>query len=167
MESEILKELKFDAEKGGFFYKGVRYLLIRPETLATFQKAVERETGERASNLLYESGFTGGNLSAKRYRELFGFTDEETVRFMMEMGTQLGWGRFELKVLDRDRRVLVVHVYHSPFAESYGPSVKPVCHIIRGVVGGVSSLIFDKKIEPKEVSCLAKGENFCKFEATW
>ena len=41
MNNEILKELYFVQEKGGLFYKEVRYLLIRPETLITFQNRFE------------------------------------------------------------------------------------------------------------------------------
>jgi hypothetical protein len=53
MDNKILKELKFVAEKGGLFYRDVRYLLVRPETLAAFQKAIEEELGEKASQILY------------------------------------------------------------------------------------------------------------------
>ncbi len=164
MDNKILKELKFSAEKGGLFYNEVRYLLIRPETLAAFQKGIEQEMGERASQILFESGFQGGSLSSKRYREAFGLSDEEIVRFMMEMGSQIGWGRFELVRFDSAKKHCVVKVYHSPFAEAYGPSPKPICHMIRGVLGGMGSLVFEKVIESKESSCLAKGDECCRFE---
>ena len=166
MENPILKELISNPEKGGLFYKEVRYLLVRPETLATFQKAAEKEIGEKVSNILYESGFQGGTLSSKKYREVFGFSDEEIIRFMVEMGPQIGWGRFELERFDGNKKVLIVKVYHSPFAEGYGPSSKPVCHIIRGILGGMGSLVFRKEIGSREVSCLAKGDEYCRFEIT-
>ncbi len=164
MGNKILKELKFAPEKGGFFYNDVRYLLIRPETLAAFQKAIEKEIGEKASRILYESGFQGGSLSSKRYREVFGFSDDEIVRFMMEMGSQIGWGRFELEGFNSAKKRFFVKVYHSPFAEAYGSSPKPVCHMIRGVLGGTASVVFRTKVEPKELSCLAKGDGCCTFE---
>lgn len=164
MDNKILKELKFVPEKGGFFYNEVRYLMIRPETLATFQKAIEEEIGEKASQILFESGFQGGSLSSKRYREVFGFSDEEIVRFMMEMGSQIGWGRFELERFDSAKKRFVVKVYHSPFAEAYGSSPKPVCHMIRGVLGGIASVVFGREVEPKESSCLAMGDGCCRFE---
>jgi predicted hydrocarbon binding protein len=164
MENQILEELAFNPEKGGLFYKEVRYLLLRPETLAAFQKAAEREMGEKASEVLYESGFQGGTLSSKRFREIFGFSDEEIIRFMVKMGCQIGWGRFELAKFDGHQGVLSVKVYHSPFAEGYGPSSQPVCHTIRGVLGGMGSLVFGKEIESKEVSCLAKGDDYCRFD---
>ena len=59
MENQILKDIHFNSGKGGLFYKEVRYLLIRPETLVTFQKAIEKELGEKASQILYRSGFQG------------------------------------------------------------------------------------------------------------
>jgi len=163
VENQILKELIFDSEEGGLFFKEVRYLLVRPETLAALQKAAEKEFGEKASQILYQSGYEGGSLSSKRYREVFGFSDKEIIHFMVEMGPQIGWGRFELERFDGNK-ILIVRVYHSPFAEAYGPSSKPVCHMIRGVLGGMGSLVFGKKIESKEVSCLAKGDEYCRFE---
>jgi predicted hydrocarbon binding protein len=164
MDNQILKELNFVPERGGLFYKEVRYLLIRPETLAAFQKAIEKEIGEKASRILFESGFQGGSLSSKRYREVLGFSDEEIIRFMMDMGSQIGWGRFELERFDSDKKRIIIKVHHSPFAEGYGSSSEPVCHMIRGVLGGMASLVFGKDVESKELSCLAKGDECCRFE---
>jgi predicted hydrocarbon binding protein len=164
MDNKIFKELKFVPEQGGLFYNEVRYLLIRPETLAAFQKAIEEEIGQKAFRILFESGFQGGSLSSKKYREIFGFSDEEIIRFMMDMGSQIGWGRFELDKFDSAKKHLVVKVHHSPFAEAYGTSSEPVCHMIRGVLGGMASVLFGRELESKELSCLAKGDRWCRFE---
>jgi purine catabolism regulator len=164
MENQILKGINFSEEKGGLFFKEVRYLLIRPETLITFQRAIEREIGEKASQILYQSGFQGGSLSSKKYREVFGFSDEQIIHFMIEMGPQIGWGRFELERFDPSKKILIVRVYHSPFAEAYGASSSSVCHFIRGVLGGMVSVVFKKEIDAKELSCLAKGDECCWFE---
>jgi hypothetical protein len=164
MENEILKEIKFASEKGGLFYKEVRYLLIRPETLTALQKGIEQELGEKATLLLFQSGFQGGSLSSKRYREVFNFSNEEIIRFMMKTGPQIGWGRFELETFDPVQKHLAVKVYSSPFAEAYGSSSSPVCHFIRGVLAGMASVIYGREAEARESSCLAKGDAFCKFD---
>ncbi len=83
---------------------------------------------------------------------------------MMEMGSQIGWGRFELEKLDLSGKYLVVRVYHSPFAESYGTSSTGICHIIRGVLSGMGSVIFEKEIDAKELPCLAKRDTYCRFK---
>lgn len=164
MNNEILKDLHFIQERGGLFYKEVRYLLIRPETLIVFQKAVEKELGEKGNEILFESGFAGGALSSKRYQEVFSYSGEEIIRFMMNMGSQIGWGRFELEKFDPDQKKLIVKVFHSPFAEAYGNSSSEVCHFIRGVITGMASTVFQKTLISKELSCLSKGDLFCRFE---
>jgi len=163
LENTILQGLTFDAAAGRLAFKDVRYLLIRPETLAAFQKAVEAELGERAGELLYQGGFTGGSLSARRYREVFGYSDREIVEFMCRMGGEIGWGRFELKTLNASRGELVVEVLRSPFAEAYGPATVGVCHLIRGVLGGLAEGVFGMSVRAEEVQCLAKGDAVCKF----
>lgn len=164
MENKILKELHFISEKGGLFFREVRYILIRPETLSTLQKAMEREIGEKASEILFQSGYEGGSLSTQRYREAFQCTDEEVVQFMIRMGPQIGWGRFELETFDPVLKQLRVKIHRSPFAEAYGSSPLPVCHLIRGVLAGMASIVFKKEVRAKELSCLAEGNPFCRFE---
>lgn len=164
MKNRILKDLHFDDDKGGLYFQGIRYLLIRPEVLVTFQKEIEKEFPEKAETILFQSGFQGGMLSSKKFKELFQFSDEETIRFMMEMGGQIGWGRFELVKFDPLLLQLSLKVYFSPFAEAYGKSKKSICHFIRGVMGGMAFTIFRKEICAEEINCLAKGDPFCRFE---
>ena len=164
MENKILKHLSFNAEKGGLYFNEVRYLLIRPEVLVTFQKEIEQELGEKAQLILFKSGFQGGMLSSKKFQALYHLSDTETVHFMLEMGSQIGWGHFELERFDPVKRILSLKVYSSPFAETYGSSKAPICHFIRGVMAGLASFVFQKEVEAKEVECYAKGDPFCKFE---
>ncbi len=163
-KNKILDHLSFQFERGGLFYQEVRYLLIRPEVLVTLQKGIEKELPDKARFLLFQSGFQGGNLSGKRYKEVFHLTDHEIIQFMIDMGTQIGWGRFELKKFDLKNHNLIVKVYHSPFAEAYGVSNTPVCHFIRGVLSGLTSVIMGREDEVEEMLCLAKGDLHCEFK---
>ena len=70
-KGSLLSQIEFHQETGSLLFKDVRYMLIRPETLSALQKWIEKELGPRGADLIYESGFTGGRLSAERYRELF------------------------------------------------------------------------------------------------
>lgn len=165
MENAVLRDLAHDASTGHLTFKGVRYLLIRPETVVAFQKAVEAELGARAGELMARGGRTGGALSARRYREAFGLGARELVEFMVRMGREIGWGAFTLDRLDLERRELVISVRHSPFAEAYGPSAVPVCHLIAGVVGGLAEGVFGQPAQVIETACLAAGGPACRFEA--
>ncbi|MBW2015982.1 MAG: 4-vinyl reductase [Deltaproteobacteria bacterium] len=162
-ENTILKDLRHDAHEGSLRYKGVRYLLIRPETIVGFQKAIEGSTGEGQCEALYKGGFDGGYLSSKNYREIHGFTELEVLDFMARMGGEIGWGRFKIERYDPNTRALEVSVTASPFAEAYGESAHPVCHLIRGIVAGMGSALLGIKCDAVETACSAMGADRCLF----
>jgi predicted hydrocarbon binding protein len=164
-ENPILDELVYDQESGSLIYKGVRYLMIRPETISGFQKAITESYGKEAGECFFEGGFEGGSLSAKKYKTLYNFSDLEVIEFMMKMGTQIGWGCFSLEHYYPEQKILCVSVAHSPFAEFYGTSSQGVCHLIRGVVAGIASILLSGECTTTEVECRAKGDKRCLFVA--
>lgn len=164
-ENPILDELVYDRSSGSLRYKGVRYLLIRPETIAGFQKALFELYGDEISSPLFQGGFAGGSLSAKKYRDIHGYSEHEIIDFMMQMGNQIGWGHFSLNKYDPDLKYLDVVVQHSPFAEAYGGSDHAVCHIVRGVIAGLASVLFGDSCTADEVECQARGDDRCRFAA--
>ncbi|MBI5035253.1 MAG: XylR N-terminal domain-containing protein [Chloroflexi bacterium] len=163
MNNSIIADLKFDEERGALLYNDVRYLLIRPETLIAFQKAAEETLGVRADDLLFAGGYTGGTLSAKKYREVFGLTDAQSVEFMAKMGTEIGWGKFTVSSFSVASCTLDLIVESSPFATAYGKSERGVCHLIRGVFAGLARGIFGREVIANEEECLAMGHTHCKF----
>lgn len=149
-----------DDGAGALTIGGARYLLIRPETLAALQKAVETAAGRRAADCLAAGGRAGG---ARATGALTGAA-EERVRALLEMGTAIGWGRFTLEHLTSDS--LVVTVDRSPFAEAYGPSGTPVCHLTRGVLQSLATLTLGRHSRVVETECAATGSPRCRFEAS-
>lgn len=162
-ENPILDEMVYDRSSGALLFNGVRYLMIRPETIVGFQKAMNESFGKESDKHIFEGGFTGGYLSANKYKERYNFSDLEIVEFMMKMGTQIGWGHFSLELYDPKLKILNVSVAHSPFAESYGSASHGVCHLIRGVLAGMASVLFGKECTSNEIECRAKGSQICRF----
>ncbi len=162
-ENPILDELIYDPSSGSLTYKGVRYLLIRPETVSGFQKAINESYGKEADNSLFEGGFTGGSLSAKKYKELNNLSDRGIIEFMMNMGNQIGWGYFSLERYDPKTKRLQISVANSPFAQAYGKSSHGVCHLTRGVLTGMAAFLFDTDCNSTEIECRAKGDTKCLF----
>jgi len=72
-KNQILDELNYDQTTGSLLYKGVRYLLIRPETIGGFQKALVDKCGNVVGDQLFEGGYAGGSLSARKYQEFAQF----------------------------------------------------------------------------------------------
>ena len=138
---------------------GARYLLIRPETLAALQKAVESALGPRAAECLAAGGRAGG---ARATAALQG-TTEERARRLAAMGSTNGWGQFTLERLAADGMVITVR--RSPFAEAYGPSTAPVCHLTRGVLESLATVTLGRPARVIETGCAAMGAQECRFEA--
>ncbi len=162
-ENKIIDKMHYDPSAGSLLYNGVRYLLIRPETIAGFQKALVESYGEEVGDKLFEGGYNGGSLSAQKYRALHNLSEREVIEFMMSMGSQIGWGHFSLDEYDPEAKRLCVSVTHSPFALAYGISSHGVCHLIRGVLAGTAAVLFAGDCTAEEVECQAKGDRKCLF----
>jgi predicted hydrocarbon binding protein len=160
----ILDEMVYDPLSGTLRFKGVRYLLIRPETITGFQKTLLKKCGNEADTGLFEGGFSGGRLSTEKYRDIHSFSDTEIIDFMMNMGNQIGWGNFTLEHYDPVAEQLDVVVRDSAFARAYGQSTGSVCHLIRGVLAGMASVLFAGECIADEVECQARGDERCRFE---
>jgi len=165
-DNSVLSELTYSAERGALEFKGVRYLLIRPETLRSLHEAAEGKLGTPiAADLLFAGGFTGGKLSGERYKQTLGLSIAEAVEFMCRMGGEIGWGRFRLVELDEVNRRLKVEIDDSPFAEGYDePAQAGVCHLTRGVLSGLATGFFEEEMRSEETLCRAKGDPRCRFE---
>jgi predicted hydrocarbon binding protein len=147
-----------DDEAGTLSIGGARYLLIRPETLAALQKTTEAALGPRAAECFVAGGRAGGGRASA---SLSG-SREDKVRRLMETGGTIGWGAFALEHLTAEAMVVVVR--RSPFAEAYGPSPTPVCHLIRGVLEALAAATLAGAPAVVETACAAMGADACRFE---
>ena len=147
-----------DDEAGTLSIGGARYLLIRPETLAVLQKTAEAALGPRAAECFVAGGRAGGGRASA---SLSG-SGEDKVRRLMETGGAIGWGAFTLERLTAETMVVVVR--RSPFAEAYGPSPTPVCHLIRGVLEALAAATLAGAPSVVETACAAVGADACRFE---
>ena len=163
MATSILDNLEYSEAEGTITFKDVRYMLIRPDTVVDFQKAVEAELGDRVGEMMMAGGYTGGSRSSQRYKEVFDYSDKEIVTFMCNMGREIGWGDFEVENLDHEQDELIVIVRNSAFAEAYGRADRGVCHMIRGVMAGMAAGIFGTDVHSEETHCRAKGDDLCRF----
>jgi predicted hydrocarbon binding protein len=163
-ENSILDQIAYDQIAGALRFKDVRYVLIRPETVVGFQKAIEKNSTTLAEDALFEGGFQGGYLSAKNYSAINDLDDSRLIDFMMKMGTEIGWGNFKLQAFDSRQERLGIMVEHSAFAGAYGRSSNAVCHLIRGVLSGLASALLNKKCVGSETRCLATGNGHCFFQ---
>jgi predicted hydrocarbon binding protein len=146
-----------DAGAGRLRVGASRYLLIRPETIAALQRAVEEALGARAGECLAAGGRAGGAAAAGT---LAG-TPRERVERLLAIGAAIGWGAFTLERLGPAE--LAVTVRNSPFAEAYGPAGAPVCHLTRGVLESLAAAVLERPVPVVETACAAMGAPACRF----
>jgi predicted hydrocarbon binding protein len=112
---------------------------------------------------LFQGGYQGGYLSAKKFKEMQNLSNTETIGFMMSMGAEIGWGHFDLIDYDVGSHKLQIRVANSAFAEAYGIATEGVCHLINGVLSGLATVLFERDCKGSETECLAKGDTHCVF----
>ena len=162
-ENSIIDQLVYDSASGALTYRDIRYVVIRPETIVGFQKTIEKHSWKGAQDALFQGGYQGGYLSAKKFKEMQNLSDSETINFMMTMGAEIGWGHFQLIDYDFENYKLQIKVENSAFAEAYGESTEGVCHLINGVLSGLATVLFGRNCIGAETQCLAKGDQHCIF----
>lgn len=161
--NSIIDQLVYDSASGALTYRDIRYVLIRPETIVGFQKAIEEHNLQVARDALFQGGYQGGYLSAKKFKEMQNLSNAQTIDFMMTMGAQIGWGHFDLIDYDLKNRRLQIRVENSAFAQAYGDATEGVCHLINGVLSGLATVLFERDCKGSETECLAKGDKHCFF----
>jgi uncharacterized protein len=159
------RTLQFDRKSGTLKLGPLRYLLVRPETLSEIQKGVEDRLGPKSAEYLYASGASWAVGALKRLRSAVGDQAEDLAEALCQHATELGWGKFELNALDIDQKKIAIRVSDSPFAQAYGQSDLPVCHIISGAVGGLAEMLFRMPSSCTEEICMAQGNPACLFAA--
>lgn len=160
--NEVLQGLTWEPAAGTLDFRGIRYMLVRPETVVVFQRAVAERLGAQAGTLMCAGGKAGGGATAHRLlRE--GAAPGEVAAVMCRMGTQLGWGAFRILELDPAAGRLEVAVANSAYAWAHGPSPVPVCHFILGVFAGVAEIALGRPVSAAEVECMACGAPACRF----
>lgn len=136
------------------------YILIRPETLAGLQKAVEAALGPAAAECVAAGGRAGG----ARATAVLGGAAPERVERLLAQGSAIGWGSFQLERLTPTS--LAVSVAGSPFARAYGGASAPVCHLTRGVLEAIAACVLERRerVSVRETACEAVGALRCRFE---
>jgi len=162
-ENKIIGNIEYYENEGLITYKGVRYMILRPETIMTMYQNLRLKYGSNVDIHFFQGGFEGGRLSSEKYKDNFGMNETELIDFMLEMGGQIGWGKFELVKFDREDKILEVKVSNSAFVTEENYTKFPVCHFIRGVMSGMASVLFSSEIISKETKCAAKGDGYCLF----
>ncbi len=164
--NQLLESLDYESDEGRLSLQAVRYVLARPSLLTELQKSLETHLPQEAAGILTSVAQNEGAALATRLKEVFSYDEQQILSSVSHILGEGGWGSATLEMLNLDFREFVIKIKGSPFAEEYGPSIHPVCHLLLGLYKGAALAIFDRDVDGQEVQCFAKGDDVCRFVLT-
>lgn len=162
-------ELKLDEEKGEIFLGNNHILMLSRGQVAWMQREFEKVAGPSTSAIMYKaariySQRAVSNIKKVLIKILGKISQEKAAQEMMKECERWGYGHAELLELDTSQPYARAKVTNSFNAMGYENSEKPVCHFLRGIFAGASSVVFEQEMHCSETKCIAKGDPHCEFE---
>lgn len=161
--NQLLDSLTYEPERGALSLQSARYVMLSPTLFVELQKSIESHLPQEVGEIMSQTAAGEGAFLATRYRDVFGYSPEQVTSAVSYMLSESGWGAMSVEMANLEGQELVFKVMDSPFAEVYGPSTKPVCFTLLGVLQGVAMTLFDAETDGMEVQCAAKGDTCCRF----
>src|SRR5712692_1928211 len=144
---------------------GAPAILIRKEVFANMLKFMVENFGSGGKALAYQLGKSAGEKDGK---DLINEIGEEGVLEnlpeLVNMYTAQGWGIPELIDLSIAPLKATIRL-DDCFECKPRNSIIPASNFIRGHLAGLGKAFFDKDVECIERKCVAKGDEYCEFEA--
>lgn len=97
----------------------------------------------------------------KRFDVGFGLKNGNLVRFIEDFISYSGWGKLQTMDLDFKKKRAIIHLRDNPFAVNH--SKKPIDHVMRGILAGFFSGLFNEEMDCVETKCCSCGKENCEF----
>jgi predicted hydrocarbon binding protein len=162
-------ELKFDDAKGEIFLENNSNVMLSRGQVAWLQREFEKVAGPATSVIMYKAARLYSQLAVSNIKKvmikILGMISEEIVaKEMLKQLSIWGYGHGEFLELDFSIPYAKIKVTNSFNAIGYEKVDKPVCHFLRGIIAGASSIVTGREMHCLEIKCVAKGDEYCEFE---
>lgn len=143
-----------------FSLVNIPFLMIPIDILMILVATQDNEKQKEIYNSFKES--TIKNFMPK-FKEL-GIEESKKLDFVKNFFIGSGWGFIQIIDLDNAGKKAIVTIDNSPFVENLKGKTKiAIDSILRGILAGLFSHIFNEDIDCVEVECVALGAKNCKF----
>ncbi len=149
---------------------GHRAFLLRQKTYASLMASIREHAPQVLKHVLYDAGYQSGLSLAGKAQES-SLSQQECLQRLLEELTNLGLGKLEMVSYSQSQARVQIRCHDSFWADTaneYGhlyrtPQVE--CDMLRGVLAGSLSVIFQKDIICEEMACQSMGADYCEFLA--
>ena len=167
-------DLDRDPARGDIQISGVRYLLMRTESLAIeLQEELRKTFGDAGSRQIrYKLARALGMRDARMFHERLGV---EQAEMKLALGpvhfAHVGWASVDIfpestPQPNEDYFLAYDHPYSfeaASYLENGIESDHPVCHMNAGYSAGWCEVSFGVELKAEEITCRAKGDEKCIF----
>lgn len=141
-----------------------RSVIFRVETIAEMFRRLKETFGSGAALIIYTMGVGAGRNRAENISKKYGATGLKALQIIIAERAARGWGIAKIKSAEENDLKVVVEVEDLFECFPYKGSMKePQSIFFRGYLDGVFSALFNKKVQVKEIECVAKGDPKCVF----
>jgi len=147
--------------QGKFSLANLPFLICPAELLIGLLETNDLEFEKR---LYYAVRKSAANHLIPAFGTGFGFHGEKLLNFLERYFVASGWGLIKNVDLDFKAKKAIVKVSNNPVSTKLHAKAKaPADHILRGLLAGIFSRVFDEAVECVETHCMALGEADCEF----
>lgn len=154
----ILEE-GFKILEENFYFQPLNQLLI-------FQNNVRKKFGKKGLDLIYETN-KESFLDFIKEVERFADKKEKFLEVIFNFISHLGFGSLKILEINEKELKAIVEIKNNNFAKLYvkkfGFQKECVDYFLAGILAGYFSKFFDKNVDCKEESCIAKKDQSCRF----
>ena len=147
---------------------GERAIIMRLQGYKGLVANIRKHFGTAGETFLYYIGFDSGMEYAKSHMEMaskLGLTDPAQILKLISVNlfNCVGYGRMEIQNLKTNPPKATIRIYDSFECELGIGSGKPYSFLIRGMLAGFLTGLFNEKMNAKETQCIAKRDPYCEF----
>ena len=170
-----VKDVKFAGKVSNYFYSkhlfpitvdGNRVVMFGPANISGLLLGLRRNLGYAAPNILEHLGFSVGEELYRYYIKSKNLDESNITAILDLLGVLLithGWGVVRKAVCEDEKIILEVDdLWECYFYKRFG--VEDTSRYVLGIINGLFTSIFKKKVVVKESECINKGGSICKFE---
>ncbi len=151
--------------------EGKRVIILREQGIKGIINGLRKRLGSAAEAIQYFLGFEAGLEFGKNHKKLgekLGIRKPSEIlsKISAPLFTPIGFGIMNVLKISDNPPYAYIRV-HGCFECECAPqkSDKPYSHLVRGMVAGVLTELFEVEMTVKEIKCIAMGDPYCEFEA--
>ncbi len=146
---------------------GQRLMLFQQKFLANFTEDIIKDA--EAARALYKD--CRKDMAENFIRKVLGShgaaSKKEVLSLLGNVAGFAGWGVYRYESIDEAKPRVVINMGECIVGSALRYKVSAPCdHIFRGFVAGGTSRVYGKELECVESSCIALGDEHCRFVAS-